>query len=199
MNRNDLKKQAKYLVGKTLYTANSYLERMEQHYLNEKIQRSLKRIGAGCRFNGRIKIVGAESIVIGNNVHIGDGAFIRGNGGLTIGDNTHISRNLVLYTVNHDWTGQRLPYDDLQKAGPVLIEENVWIGMNVCITPGTQIGQGAIIGMGTTVSGVVEPMTIIVGDRNRNIGHRDEAHYCEKKKLGDFGGVNGTAIEPEVG
>jgi len=96
--------------------------------------------GHGVRFGGSIRISAPEHAHIGHNVHIGDGAFFRAEGGLTIGDNAHISRNLVIYTINHQYEGERLPYDEAQIPRPVVIGKNVWIGMNVCIVPGTRIG-----------------------------------------------------------
>ena len=73
--------------------------------------------------------------VIENNVHIGENAFIRAEGGLFIGENTHVSRNLMLYTVNHNYKGKNVPYDETVIKKPVHIEKNVWIGMNVNILP----------------------------------------------------------------
>lgn len=44
--------------------------------------------------------------------------------------------------------------------GPIIIDDDVWIGYNVTILSGTHIGQGAIIGAGTTVSGSVPPYAV---------------------------------------
>lgn len=158
------------------------------------IMKSMKSCGEGSAFWGTARVSGAENMALGRNVHIGDNAFIRAEGGLTIGDNTHISRNLVLYTVNHRIDGTRIPYDEELVKKPVRIGRNVWIGMNVCITPGTVIGDGAIIGMGTTVSGEVEPLSIIGSQKWRVIGQRDPDHYRRLDEEKAFGGPNGRAF-----
>lgn len=44
--------------------------------------------------------------------------------------------------------------------GPIIIDDDVWVGYNVTILSGTHIGQGAIIGAGTTVSGEIPPYSI---------------------------------------
>lgn len=121
----------------------------------------LAACGKGVGFYGRTVIHSPKNVAIGNNVHIGDNAWIQGDGGLQIGDNCHISRNLTLYTVNHRYRGDCLPYDEQLDLKPVVIGRNVWIGMNVCVAPGSTIGDGAIIGMGTVVSGEVPPLCII--------------------------------------
>ena len=151
-----------------------------------------------------MRITSCENILIGNNVHIGNNAWIRAEGGLTIGDNTHISRNLVLYTINHCYDGCRLPYDEQLAKKPVVIGRNVWIGMNVCIVPGTKIGDGAVIGMGVVVSGEVPPLSIIGNQKWRILGFRNKDDYVRLDKSGKYGGPNGVPFlietqEKEIG
>jgi acetyltransferase-like isoleucine patch superfamily enzyme len=165
---------------------------VERH--NSEWRKKLKQCGVGLHVNGKIEMSGERNVEIGSNVHIGNNAFIRGNGGLVIGDNTHISRNLVLYTVNHQYEGKLLPYDNQQVAKPVVIGRNVWIGMNVCIAPGTKIGDGAIIGMGAVVSGEVPPLSIVGNQKFRILGYRDPGHYEQLDKSEAYGGVNGKEL-----
>jgi maltose O-acetyltransferase len=151
-------------------------------------------VGHGVHLNANIELTGAWAVRIGNNVYIGSGAFIRANGGLVIGDNTHISRNLLLYTMNHDYMGTVLPYDDGLLYKPVTIGRNVWIGMNVCIAPGASVGDGAIIGMGTVVAGEVPPLAIVASAPWRIIGHRDPSHYEALERDGRYGGRGGKPL-----
>jgi maltose O-acetyltransferase len=111
-----------------------------------------------------------------------------------IGDNTHISRNLVLYTTNHDHKGERLPYDDHQVERPVTIGRNVWIGMNVCITPGSTIGDGAIVGLGAVIHGTVPPLAIVGAAPWVQIGSRDAERYEALDRAGSYGGPGGRRI-----
>lgn len=160
----------------------------------ENLKKKMKSCGKGVGIWGKVHITSPESIILGNNVHIGENAVISARGGLIIGDNTHISRNLVLYTINHDFKGTKLPYDENTISRPVSIGKNVWIGMNVCITPGTIINDGAIIGMGTIVSGEVPPLAIIGNAKWRILGYRDRNHYEELEMKRSFGGPNGYDI-----
>ena len=113
---------------------------------NEYTKRSLGACGEGVRIYGRFRVSAPQNLYLGFNVHINENAFIRAEGGLKICDHTHISRNVVIYTMNHDYEGERLPYDEKKVLKSVEIGRNVWIGMNVCIVPGVTIGEGAIIG-----------------------------------------------------
>lgn len=160
------------------------------------VLKRLKSCGKGVGVWGRFHVTGAEQMSVGSNVHFGDNAFIRAEGGLVIGDNTHISRNLVLYTINHDYEGTRIPYDHQMVEKMVTIGRNVWIGMNVCIAPGTVIGDGAIIGMGTVVSGTVPSMAIIGNEKWKLLGERNQTRYDSLNEARAFGGPGGVLFEP---
>lgn len=159
---------------------------------NEFLKIKFGHCGDGVRLHGNIKITSPCNVFIGDNVHINQGAFLRAEGRLRIEDNVHIARNLTLYTVNHDYHGERLPYDSGLISKPVIIKKNVWIGMNVCITPGVTIGEGAIVGMGTVVSGDVPRLAVIGGAPFRIIKYRDEEHYNELNMAGHFSGMSGV-------
>ncbi len=121
--------------------------------------------------------------VVGNNVHIGHNAYFRTTGGLTICDNTHISRNVTIYTDSHNYAGAVLPYDDTFISKPVKVGKNVWIGMNVCILPGVTIFDGAIIGMGSVISRDVPPLSIVGSQPFRILKTRDKTHYEKLENL----------------
>lgn len=46
----------------------------------------------------------------------------------------------------------------------VVVEEDVWLGINVTLLNGAHIGRGAIIGAGCVVSGDIPPYAIVVGN-----------------------------------
>jgi len=49
------------------------------------------------------------------------------------------------------------------EPGPVIIEDDVWIGARVIILAGVTIGTGAVIGAGSVVTRDVLPFTIVGG------------------------------------
>lgn len=183
-----------YRLGGMLKKISTFNSRMQAHYERHVYRKQLKYLGEGVRFNGNSTITGLENISIQQNVHLGNGAYIRGEGGLYIGDNTHISRNLIVYTHNHNYKGKCLPYDDSFIYKPVHIGKNVWIGINVVILPGAEIGDGAIIGAGSVVSGKVEPGAIVVHPRQVHLKNRDAQHYEALEQAKSYGGINGTPL-----
>ncbi|MBT3591003.1 MAG: acyltransferase [Candidatus Marinimicrobia bacterium] len=182
-------------LGRILYFLNKVKNKLIHSYLANKYSSSSKSIGINVRFNGISKITGLNNLDIGNNVHIGENAFFKAEGGLSIGDNTHFARNVVIYTHSHNYEGERLPYDDTFRFKKVSIGKNVWIGINVTILPGTTIGDGAIIGAGATISGQIAPMEVIGAKVGEKIKSRDKNHYENLESAKQYGAKNGQQYE----
>jgi acetyltransferase-like isoleucine patch superfamily enzyme len=200
MNENDgiVKDLLKKIIQLILRNYVYYVRKWVLFYQNEKdIQDGYQRIvnkGYGVSINGKIFISHPKMLILGNNVHLGNNAFLYTDGGLTIGDNTHISRNVVVYTSNHRYTGQALPYDDKRIYKPVHIGKNVWIGMNALIIPGVSIGDGAIIGMGSVVSKNVENGCIVGSSPQKSLKKRDLIHFQQLMERKSFSGPNGFLL-----
>lgn len=103
----------------------------------------------------------------GKHIKIGKGCFIQqcctffGRGGITIGENVLVGPKVNIITINHD------PDPENRSATygrPVIIEDNVWIGINATILPGVRIGYGAIIGANSVVTKDVPAMTVAAGN-----------------------------------
>jgi acetyltransferase-like isoleucine patch superfamily enzyme len=152
--------------------------------------------GGECDIKGVGFISCSKSISFGNNVHIGEDFYFATEGGMMIGDNTHISRRVTIYTHNHNYNGESLPYDQNKQFKPVNIGKNVWIGMNVSVCPGVSIGEGSIIGMGSVVAKDIPPYSISGGNPARVLGQRNIEKYKYLEQNSSYGGKNG-AKRPE--
>lgn len=104
------------------------------------------------------------------NVHIG--AIRR----IEIQDNVLIGSNVLITDHSHGgliFGEQDVPpaQRPLTSKGPVVIEQNVWIGEGVCILAGVRIGAGAVIGANAVVTRDVAPGEIVGGVPSRPIAH----------------------------
>lgn len=146
----------------------------------------IKRRGRGVRVWGMCSFLQPENITIGDYCGIGENAYFHATGGLTIGNNVQISRNVTIYTASHNFHSREyIPYDNTECYNSVTIEDNVWIGRNVNILPGVTIGKNAIVGMAAVITKDVPEGAIVVG-YNRIVGYRDEVD-CNIKQYGrDF-------------
>jgi maltose O-acetyltransferase len=161
---------------------------------NQRTIEKLKYCGKNVKFNGEITITHPATVEIMDNVHIGTRSTFRGAGGIFIGENSHLSWDLIILTSIHNYQSSRLPYDETVIRKPVKIERNCWIGANVLITPGVTIGEGAVVGAGTVVSRDVPPLAVIGSQPYRVLKQRDAEHYHELDSKKKYGGAHGKPI-----
>lgn len=152
-------------------------------------------VGDGVTIGLGVTITGFDDLTIGNNVYIGSGCFIRAEGGLEIGDNVIISRNVVIYTQSHNYNGQRLPFDETYLNRKVKICSNTWIGMNATISPGTIIGEGVIVALGSNVYGEIPERAIVGTCSPKIIGFRHKTGYIARKRSHAFGDKDGRVLK----
>jgi acetyltransferase-like isoleucine patch superfamily enzyme len=190
-------KSFRFLAKVFIYKVKPHIDEYQISRTNSIARATIPSMGTNVYFNGNIHISDPLCVVIGNNVHVGAGCYWHTDGGLIIGDNTHISRNVTIYTSDHNYEGQCLPYDNSRVYKQVTVERNVWIGMSVSITPGVTIGEGAIIGIGAVVTKDVAAHSIVGNQPIRQLNIRDFAHYDTLNKKLRYGGVNGRLIEKE--
>ena len=55
----------------------------------------------------------------------------------------------------------------LFSKGPVIIEDDVWIGENVCVLPNVTIGHNSIVGANSVVTKNIPPYSVVVGNPAR--------------------------------
>lgn len=110
----------------------------------------------------------SPKLTIGNNVLINYSCHIGVINEVTIGNDVLFgSRVLVTDHAHGEFSEEfaNVPY--LKRAliskGPVHIEDNVWLGENVCVLPGVTIGKGSIIGANAVVTSDIPPFSIAVG------------------------------------
>lgn len=70
------------------------------------------------------------------------------------------------------WDQEAPSLSDLPIKGDTIVGNDVWIGQNVTILPGVHIGDGAIIGLNSTVTKNVPPYTIVAGNPAKFIRKR---------------------------
>ena len=101
-----------------------------------------------------------QNITIGKNVFLNTSCHFQDQGGITIGDGTHIGHNVVLATLNHEEDPERRQHT---YPAPIVIGKNVWIGANATVTPGVTIGDNAIVAAGAVVTKDVPPDMVVGG------------------------------------
>jgi acetyltransferase-like isoleucine patch superfamily enzyme len=122
------------------------------------------RIEAHVRYKGQNF---SPKIVIGNNVSVNYDCHIGCIEKIIIGNNVLIASRVFITDHFHGDTTSgtmKLPpaKRDLVSKGPVLIEDNRWIGKGV-IMPNVTIGENSIIGANSVVNKSVAKNTVVAG------------------------------------
>jgi len=105
--------------------------------------------------------------------------YIQAYNGIQLGNNVLFSKGLNLISANH--TADKSESWDTSE--PIVIGDNVWIGVNVTILPGVKIGNNCIVGAGSVVTkSFIEDNLIIAGNPAKKI----------KKKIYEKNSINST-------
>lgn len=140
-------------------------------------KRRLTGRGSHAHIEGIVDCRNPAGIELGDYVYIGPNAKLWGEGRIVIGNNVIIGPNVTMISTNHNFRGDAIPYDAAAVNKDIVIEDNVWIAANVNIIPGVTIGEGSIVGMGTTVTRDVPPLAIIGSNEQKILGHRNQEEY----------------------
>lgn len=105
-----------------------------------------------------------DKIKIGNNVGIGEFAYLGGAGGLEIGDECIIGQYLSCHPENHIYSDLNISirYQGVTRKG-IKIGNNCWVGAKVTVLDGVIVGNGCIIAAGSVVTKSFPDNSIIGG------------------------------------
>lgn len=118
------------------------------YFIPQKILRINGSVGWPVHFTSRI--LHRKKIQVGNRSApgINSGCYIQAKNGIIIGHNLRMGPNVGLISANHNPDN----YDEWLKDSPIVIGDNVWIGMSVVVMPGVNIGNNTVIGANSVVT-----------------------------------------------
>lgn len=113
-------------------------------------------------------------VVIGKYAQLNPFTVIYGGSGVYIGDNVMIAPHCMIAAGDHDFKQLEKPmrFSGSVTKGPIIIEDNVWIGSNVTITDGVRIGNDSVVAANSVVTKDVAPFDIVGGVPAKVIGNR---------------------------
>lgn len=114
---------------------------------------------------------GIDGIVIGDHVLISPGVRISVAQSIRIGDSCMLASHV--YITDSDWHGiydRSLPCGEV---GPVVLEQNVWVGDSAIVCKGVRIGENSIVGAGSVVTSDIPANVIAAGNPARVIKELD--------------------------
>ncbi len=105
----------------------------------------------------------ASPIAIGDRCVIGSQCQLSSSGGIRLGRAVMVGGQTYIGGGRYRTDRRDIPMMDQQlySIGPVVIEDDVWIGAGVVILDGVRIGTGAVIGAGAVIREDVQPFTVV--------------------------------------
>lgn len=132
------------------------------------------RIGHGVVIKPGVSVKYPWHLVVEEHCWIGERVWIDNLTAVHLGAHVCISQGAYLCTGNHDWTD---PAFGLRIA-PIQLGRGSWVGARAMLLPGTMLGEGAVAGAGSVLSGQVPANEIHAGN---------PAHFVRRREISDPG------------
>jgi putative colanic acid biosynthesis acetyltransferase WcaF len=117
------------------------------------------RIGTSVVLKPGLRVKFPWRLDIGDHSWIGEDVWIDNLALVKIGSNACISQGAYLCTGSHDWSSPT--FDLIVK--PITIGDGAWVAAKSTVGPGVIIGEGAVLGLGSTTSKDLEPWCVYAG------------------------------------
>ncbi len=137
-----------------------------------KLQQCLREIfgsmGTGVEVMAPLMCDYGCNVHLGNNVFLNHNTYFMDTNDITLGDRVFVGPNVGFYCAAH-------PIDAVQrakayeKALPITIGSDVWIGGNAVFMPGVTVGSNVVIGAGSVVTRDIPDNCVAVGNPCRVI------------------------------
>lgn len=117
-------------------------------------------IGQGVNIKPGLKVKFPWRLTIGNHCWIGENVWIDNLAPIVLEDQICVSQSVYFCTGNHDWTA---PTFDLRVA-PIRVRSQSWLAARSTIAPGVEIGEGAVLSLGSVAVRNLDAWTIYAGN-----------------------------------
>lgn len=126
----------------------------------------LGNVAGTCRIEHRFHCVYGFNIHMADRAYMNVGCVLLDHGEIRLGARSMLGPNVQIYTVDHHPDPvQRAA--GMERARPVTIGDDVWIGGGAIVLGGVTIGDGAIVGAGAVVTRDVPAGSRVVGNPAR--------------------------------
>ena len=79
---------------------------------------------------------------------ISGNCYIQAKNGLKLGSNFLFAPGVKLISSNHDMSNRK----ENVSGNPIILGDNIWLGANVIVLPGVELGDNCVVGAGSVVT-----------------------------------------------
>jgi acetyltransferase-like isoleucine patch superfamily enzyme len=134
-------------------------------------KKKFKRFPNTAQFRPGAYAIGCSKIEIGNRVIVRPGCMFFGESNslatsILIEDDVMMGSGVHIYINNHRFDRMDIPFIDQghYPAKPVILRKGCWIGANVIILPGVEIGENSVVGAGSVVTKSFPKGVVVAGN-----------------------------------
>ena len=142
-----------------------------------------------------------DFIELGSNIYIGPNAVLYSTvKKIVFGNNIIVGPGLTMVSGNHNFKKVGIPIIDNHEKLPeneadIIVEDDVWIGANVTVLMGVNIGRGSVVAAGAVLTKSVPPYCIVGGVPAKVIGIRFNIDEIQKHESVLYNSTDKTPYE----
>ena len=129
------------------------------------------KIGAKCHLYPDAKVWAPWNLRCEDRVSFADGAEIYNPSPIFFGSHAIVSQGAYVCGATHLYNQPEFP----MVSSPMAIGRYAWICARAIVGPGVNVGEGAILGLGSVATKNLEPFGIYMGHPARKVKERDRA------------------------
>jgi maltose O-acetyltransferase len=157
-------------AARSLLRVAALLRRPAKLFATIRYRLTVGRCGRRVDFESQMIIRNPRNVTIGDGSSFSAFVVLDAHDRITIGANCMFALRVTVATATHDYT--RMPMNGWTTTKPVVIGDDVWLGVGATIMPGVTVGDGAVIGAHALVTKDVPPRAIVVGVPARIVKYR---------------------------
>ena len=115
------------------------------------------RVGQRVRIRHRVRVHWPWRLEVGDDVWIGEGAWLLNLEPITIGGDVCVSQGALLCTGSHQRRTRTFEFDN----APIRLEPGSWVAARAVVLRGVTVGRGAVVGASAVAHRDVPPGTVV--------------------------------------
>jgi putative colanic acid biosynthesis acetyltransferase WcaF len=123
------------------------------------------KLGSNTRIYPGAKIWAPWNLVCGDVAAIADGVIVYNPSLCTVGSHAIVSQDAYLCGATHDYNDSAFPLT----SAPITVGDYAWICARAVLLPGVNVGEGAVLGLGSIASRDLEDWGVYAGMPARKV------------------------------
>jgi putative colanic acid biosynthesis acetyltransferase WcaF len=117
------------------------------------------KLGPHCRFYPASRVWAPWNLTCEDTVMVADAAELYNPAPMTLGSHAIVSQGAYLCGATHDYNDPKFPVISF----PMRLGRYAWVAARACVSPGVDLGDGAILGLASLATKDLEPWSVYAG------------------------------------